>query len=63
MVERSKTIMMNDREALKKGGHTINDYRYVSIQSSPYIRICFESIGAECSGSVGRALDSGSKDC
>ena len=29
MVERSKTIMMNDREALKKGGHTINDYRYV----------------------------------
>ena len=55
MVERSKTIMMNDREALKKGGHTINDYRYVCIQSSPYIRICFESIGAECSRSVGRA--------
>ena len=25
--ERSKAIMMNDRGAVKRGGHTINDYR------------------------------------
>jgi len=29
LVTRGKTIMMDEHEAVKRTGHTINDYRYI----------------------------------